>query len=184
MFEFQATILNPVCISKVSNVRTMLFIPRERERLLQHSNCELSLSEAKSSVSRGVYCLWELLRSYYSTVEMVIPKPTSTTTTTYLRLRFYSSSYYYMVPGLLPCDEKCASVLEKFRAKKRSPKKTQILRKIPHLWLTSSSSFRKKEATSTEVLFWVYGQIESRSVNLGNGGTAPCCITNLLPITT
>merc|ERR1719282_148270 len=28
-----------------------------------------------------------------------------------------------MVPGLLPCDEKCASVLEKFRAKKRSPKK-------------------------------------------------------------
>lgn len=26
---------------------------------------------------------------------MVIPKPTSTTTTTYLRLRFYASSYYY-----------------------------------------------------------------------------------------
>ena len=79
-----------------------------------------------------------LLRSYYSTVEMVIPKPTSTTPIKVLRIKLLLSWFpvYYPVT-------KNVRVSWKNLEQRKGPRKAQILRKIPHLWLTSSS-FRKK----------------------------------------
>lgn len=79
-----------------------------------------------------MFVVYEVLRSYYSTVEMVIP-PTYLYYYYYyyLRLRFYSSSYYYQwFPVYYPVT-KNVRVSWKNLEKEKVPD-TQILRKIPY----------------------------------------------------
>lgn len=90
MFEIQATILNPVCsISKISNVRTMLFIPRERaKRLLQHSNY--------------VKCLWVKQKDLLAEVFIVYERAT-TKKLLFNRRNGYPQTYlyyYYLLPPI------------------------------------------------------------------------------------
>lgn len=192
MFEIRSSYNSQSSVhfeSQQQNVRTMLFIPREIwERALLHNTAIVN-------------CLWVKQKVLLAEVFIVYERAT-TKKLLFNRRNGYPQTYlyyYYYLPPIkvlriklllswfpvyYPVTKNVRVSWKNLEQRKGPRKKNANFTQNSPLMANLLLLPEKKEATSTEVLFWVYGQIESRSVNLGNGGTAPCCITNLLPITT